>query len=124
MTAPIHGPSPRVTDDLRNASKDRHLYLDYAPDDDAAAIAEETHTGASDVGALVTRTHADPGDRADWAWPRRRLSEPRLRGSGHRVDATDAGRSVHVTGLERALSCKAAVLCGDTLSCTRRPAQR
>lgn len=42
----------RVTDDLRDASKDRHMYLDYSPDDYAATISDEAHGEAGDAGAV------------------------------------------------------------------------
>lgn len=42
----------RVTDDLRDAGKDRHLYLDYAPDVYAATLADQGQTKMADESAL------------------------------------------------------------------------
>lgn len=48
----------RVTDDLRAASGDRHVYLNYAPDEYAATLAAERPGGVGDTSAVdALRAH-------------------------------------------------------------------
>ncbi|WEK47740.1 MAG: S41 family peptidase [Candidatus Andeanibacterium colombiense] len=43
----------RVTEDLREASQDKHMYLDYAPQDYAAAVADERNGALTETGELA-----------------------------------------------------------------------